>query len=401
MYSKSRLIGKSIFAAALATLSLIGAAGTALAQSGPITFTVDDDGADCPSAPYHDLASAVHAASLFDPAATKLIKVCPGTYAGLTTIDGLSNLELAGQPGATIVPGSAPYDRSLIQVTRSSGITIRGFRLDGRESLADTPDPIAAISFSESSGLIVQNMITGWREPTVGGNSLGTNLGSIIIHNTQGQAVTIDTNTVHDYQNYAIDVLGVAPVTISNNFTEAANPVSTTVEGIWLEADPAGGLVKSNSVMLDGGFPASCGGCDGVNLFESSGFMVTGNKIGGWDYGARIYTHCVALPDASNNAISGNVITDVRVAVQIFSQGRLSGCAGHADNNAVYNNTMVDTAALGDFGVNLDCTGLGAGATELNEAVITNTITHFGLGIGFWTSGCSPTGGFAPNIITP
>lgn len=94
------------------------------------TLVVDDDFADCPTATFTSIQSAVAAASAGDT-----IKVCAGTYTEQVTIPaGKDGVELRSVPplAATIkAPPAMVVPKAIVNITAAGDVTIRDFTISG------------------------------------------------------------------------------------------------------------------------------------------------------------------------------------------------------------------------------------------------------------------------------
>jgi parallel beta-helix repeat protein len=113
-------------------LASVGPAGAAAPETseGPNTRTVDDDGNDCPNAPYQSIQQAVD-----DSNAGDRIKVCPGLYEEQITIpadkDGLSLFSQKRLQAVIKAPQTMAEPGDIILVDGAQDVGIRQFVITG------------------------------------------------------------------------------------------------------------------------------------------------------------------------------------------------------------------------------------------------------------------------------
>jgi hypothetical protein len=300
----------------------------------------------------------------------KKIVVCPGTYPGAVTIDGINNLLVQGKKGARLIPGSTPFI-DLIGVTNGANVTIKGLTLDGEMSLPFTGTTIA-IRFSNASGAISGNTIINWHT-----DSYGTNLAIVGIQIVQSTplVVKIDRNKIINYQNVAVQIYGAALVDITGN----------TITGVWQQygilAQATGfgvpsGKIWSNKITGNG----TPSGSTGIYILEGSSFIITKNTVTLWGIGIWIDTFCNSASNASFNQVLNNKVNETFMGIRITSVSSGS-CDARADNNLVKGNKVMNSPAfLGGFGIIVSSNDPAPGApisTAQNNLVTRNTIKHF------------------------
>ena len=125
------------------------------------TILADDNNAECPTATQSTIQGAVAAAGAGN---TKIV-VCAGLYLGQVQVSSVANLKLVAKPGAVLQPNFGPFNRPLMLVSNSTNVTVKGFTVEGENSLS-TAASMAAIQFDKSSGSILNYTIMNWHAPT-------------------------------------------------------------------------------------------------------------------------------------------------------------------------------------------------------------------------------------------
>jgi hypothetical protein len=137
------------------------------ARAGAVVLLVDDDGADCPSAPHRTIAEAVAVAGEWDQ-----VQVCPGTYAEQVVI--ARKVRLVGLPDdarrVVIRPGALPESRPSLLGGKpiAAGIIVDGAEvqisridLDMSAAGVTTCDLLAGIYYRNASGKLRESRIEG------------------------------------------------------------------------------------------------------------------------------------------------------------------------------------------------------------------------------------------------
>src|ERR1700722_1722511 len=213
------------------------------AQSGPV-LVVDDDKVQCPTAEFSTIQSAIDAAS-----PGQQIRVCAGTYAEQVTIQ--KTVLLAADDGVTLIPAGVTENANgaggdniaaAILVKNATGVHITGFRVDGSANgLTGCAPRLVGVLFEGASGFLAHNAIRHFRlSSALAGCQSGN---AIEVATTAGGSsqVTIDGNSVDDYQKNGIT---------ANDTGSSAKVEFNTVTGIG--STPA---IAQNGVQI--GFGAA------------------------------------------------------------------------------------------------------------------------------------------------
>ena len=404
-------------------LALLLGTTVAPAHAAGINVVVDDD-LRCPKASFANLQDAID----FVGRSPGTITVCPGRYPGQFHVLDANDLTLVGAKGALIVPSfaTAPlFTGVLLEVERSTNVTVQGFTFDGLGALQSFGDP-NAVEYFDSTGTIQKNTVTNWHRPgfrlpdVVNGKPAGLLHGihAIGFSSTpggQGRPVKILNNTITAYQERAIDAEGDLTVTITGNKITAGLPaVDPGTFTLAINLAPAGatgaksptGLVKSNTITGHGGSSGSRTIDSGLLARQVGSLTVANNKLTHVVSGLSFFANCVSPAGSSNNVIKGNKISEAINGIEVTAIGGFPGaCDPHVDNyvitgNKIVNNTR-DALDFGLSGILFDVRGAGAGqAFALNEVVTGNTITFYLAGVNVPAQpGGTITGVFDPNRV--
>lgn len=181
---------------------------------------------DTGSAYYTTIQSAVAAATGTDVT----IIVCDGTYDEQVVVSGKTNLTIASHTaqGAVVEPpanGVGP----VVHVVNSTNVTIDGFEVTGGSHFKDTcdagDDRIAGVRYDDSTGTISDNLITAIKHTDSAYLGCQEGLGIWVASSDTGHSnVTIDSNTVTDYQKAGIVVNTAGSfATVTRNSIEGAS----------------------------------------------------------------------------------------------------------------------------------------------------------------------------------
>jgi nitrous oxidase accessory protein NosD len=262
---------------------------------------VDDDRVQCPTATFTSIQDAINAAS-----PGNLIRVCPGTYSEQLSID--KSLSIEGDNGAILLPSNM-----LVNATGSSGVPIaaailvkeaadveiEGLIVDTANSAITGCSPdLIGILYQNSSGSIKHNAV---RNTKLAVSLNGCQSGDAIVVQSFGSEtskVTINDNSVHDYQKNGItgNELGT-DVTITNNIVAGLGPTSGAAQnGIQIGFGATGDILR-NTVTDHVWSPcvslANCAfNATGILIFQSDDVRVehnsaTTNQIGIYGGGLR------------------------------------------------------------------------------------------------------------------
>jgi hypothetical protein len=309
----------------------------------------------------------------------------------------------------------------LLDVDRSTNVTVQGLTFDGQGALQNFGDP-NAIEYFDSTGTIQKNTITNWHRPgfrpadLVRGQPAGLLHGIHAIGFRVTQApVKIANNTITDYQERGIDAEGDLVVTITGNKLTAGlpdDPAATFTQAINLQptgttgATSPTGLVKGNTITGHGGPSGSHAIDTGILAKQVGSLSVLHNTLTQVVVGISFFANCVSPADSNNNTVKANKITEAIDGIDVTAIGGFAGaCDPHVDNYLITGNTIGnnvhDPQDFGLSGILFDIHGVGMGqAFALNETVTGNTITFYVVGVNTLAQpGGTITGAFEPNNI--
>lgn len=401
-------------------LSLTLGSSIAPAGAAGINIVVDDN-LSCPGANFSNLQDAIN----FVGSSPGTITVCPGFYRGEFQIVNANNLQVIGKRGAVIAPSFATsplFTGVLLEVDRSTNVTVQGLTFDGLGALQSFGDP-NAIEYFDSTGTIQKNTVTSWHRPGFRPPDLlnGKPVGLLHAIHAIGFSVTqapikIASNTIVNYQEEGIHAEGDLTVTITGNMLTAGlppgDPANTFTNAIVLQ--PLGtnrarspiGLVKGNTITGHGGSSGSNTIDTGILAKQVGSLTVLRNTLTHVVIGVDFFANCVSPADANNNTIKSNKITEAITGIQVTAIGGFpGGCDPHVDNYVITGNKIVNNARdpldFGLSGIQFDIHGVGTGhAFALNETVMGNTITFYLEGVDTLAQpGGTITGIFEPNDI--
>ncbi len=296
---------------------------------------VDDDRVQCPTATFTSIQDAINAASPGD-----LIRVCPGKYPEQLSID--KSLSIEGDNGAILLPSNMVVNTSgssgapiaaAILVKEAANVEIEGLIVDTANSgiIECSPDLIG-ILYQNSSGRIEHNAV---RNVKLSVSLNGCQSGDAIVVQSLGSEtseVTVDDNSVHDYQKNGItgNELGTE-VTITNNIVTGLGPTTGAAQnGIQIGFGATGG-VQRNTVTDNVWSPCvSLENCafnaTGILIFQSDDVHVEHNSVATNQIG--IYA------GGQHNEIESNNISNSPV---------LDGIDLASDNNLASRNDVINS----------------------------------------------------------
>ena len=283
---------------------------------------VDDDKVECPTAAFTSIQDAINAAK-----AGNLIRVCPGTYHEQLSIN--KSLSIEGDNGAILLPvnmvantsgsSGAPIAAAIL-VKDAANVEIEGLIVDTANSgvSACSPDLIG-ILYQNSSGSIEHNAV---RNTKLSVSLNGCQSGDAIVVQSLGggtSKVSIDDNSVHDYQKNGItgNEAGTE-VAITNNVVTGLGPTTGAAQnGIQIGFGAKGGVLR-NTVTDNVWAPCvSLTNCafnaTGILVFQSDDVLVEHNSVATNQVG--IFTN------GQNAKIESNKISNSLVLVGIDLAG--------------------------------------------------------------------------------
>ena len=295
---------------------------------------VDDDKVQCPTATFTSIQDAINAAR-----PGSLIRVCPGTNTEQLSID--KSLSIEGDNGAILLPSnmlanatgsSGTPIASAIFLKEAADFDIEGLIVDTANSgITQCSPDLIGILYQNSSGSIRHNAV---RNTKLSVSLNGCQSGEAIVAQSLGgetSTVTIDDNSVHDYQKDGItgNESG-SEVAISNNVVTGLGPTTGAAQnGIQKGFGPKGSVLR-NTVTDNVWSPCvSLENCafnaSGILIFQSDDVRVEHNKVATNQLG--IYA------SGQGDEIESNDISNSLVLVGID----LAGDNGLAIRNGVTN----------------------------------------------------------------
>jgi hypothetical protein len=324
---------------------VIISATMARAQSGPVLL-VDDDKVQCPTAEFSTIQAAIDAAS-----PGQQIRVCAGTYAEQLTIQ--KTVLLAADDGVTVIPSGVVENSNgaggeniaaAILVKNATGVHITGFRVDGSANgLTGCAPRLVGVLFEDASGFLAHNAIRHFRlSSALAGCQSGN---AIEVATTAGGSsqVTINGNSVDDYQKNGITAndAGSSAKVEFNTVTGIGSTPAIAQNGVQIGFGAAG-TITSNTISNNLYAPCvSAAQCDtnatGILIFQSTGVVIASNSVGNNNIGV--------FSNGDNTHVESN---------QISNTIALDGVAFQSNGNVALSNNIVqsDEAALSLQGEN-------------------------------------------------
>jgi nitrous oxidase accessory protein NosD len=283
---------------------------------------VDDDKVQCPTATFTSIQDAINAAN-----PGSLIRVCPGTYREQLSIN--KSLSVEGDNGAIVMPSSmvanttgssgAPIAAAIL-VKNAANAEIEGLIVDTANSgITECSPDLIGILYQNSSGSIEHNAV---RNTNLSVSLNGCQSGDAIVVQSLGggtSKVSIDDNSVHDYQKNGItgNELGT-DVAVTNNVVTGLGPTTGAAQnGIQIGFGAKGGVLR-NTVTDNVWAPCvSLTNCafnaTGILVFQSDDVRVERNSVATSQVG--IFTN------GQNAKIESNTISNSLVLVGIDLAG--------------------------------------------------------------------------------
>lgn len=314
------------------------------------TFVVDDDGLQCPGAPFTTIQAAVNAAGNGDT-----IQVCPGTYPepapGPLTINKILNV-LGAQAGVDARgvrgPESVITDTQGTTVTASS-VVIDGFTVqnsthpfvNGGFGILMAPG-ITGINGTQVLNNIVQNNIIGIGLANAGGRPAVIRHNLIQNNNAPGAATGSGIYTDQFVSGGAVRDVLVQENTFSRNSVAALN-ISNT--------DPVNGVFN-----LDVDTNSFDGNGRGVLFFSVHNSTIQDNSITNSTLTAISLVDFVTNLDILRNDLRFGASDAIRLTEAGFVAGLSSGLEIHQNNIEVFVGNGLTVGPMSHVGtVNAEC----------------------------------------------
>jgi parallel beta-helix repeat protein len=314
------------------------------------TLLVDDDKVQCPTAAFTKIQDAVSAAANGDT-----IRVCAGVYKEQVTIT--KALTITGDNGAIVMPSAVVSNSTsltsgnpiaaVILVMNSTDTDLSGLTVDGANNgITGCAPNLIGIYYRNASGTIQNNTVRNMKlSPALNGCQSG--LGIFVQSGLGTSKVTIDTNSVHDFQKNGItgNEVGTS-VTVRHNVVAGVGPTTGAAQNGIQIGFGADGTVDSNASANHVWSPCvdvSCAAnATDVLVFQSDGVEIMHNIAG------RSQGGIVVL--ANNGKVHDNTVFDSL----IFDGIDLIGNGNTADSNTV---TKSDESGIFVQGNNNKVTG--------------------------------------------
>jgi copper-binding protein NosD len=302
---------------------------------------VDDDKAQCPSAQYSTIQSAVNAANSGD-----VIRVCAGIYPEQVTID--KAITLRADNGAIVIPSnmiqnatSISSGDSIAAVFAAQGaqdIVISGFIIDGsNNALTECSPRLVGVFFQNASGHIRHNAIRHLNSSAINGCQSGNGV-EVESASGTGSDVTVADNSVWDYQKNGITGNDSGTqIAVEGNAVSGVGPTTGAAQNGIQIGFGATGRIVNNSVSGNVWSPCvSFDVCEtnatGILIFESNGVFVSNNSLA---------TNQIAIFNGGDHStIVSNTITNSITLFGVALVGDSNSVAlntfAHADDAAIY-----------------------------------------------------------------
>jgi nitrous oxidase accessory protein NosD len=249
---------------------------------------VDDDKVQCPAATFTSIQDAIKAAN-----PGSLIRVCPGTYREQLSIN--KSLRIEGDNGAIVLPSNMVANTAgssgspiaaAILVKDAENVEIEGLIVDtAHNGITECSPDLIGILYQNSSGSIEHNAVRNTKlSVSLNGCQSGD---AIVVQSLGGQSskVSIDDNSVHDYQKNGItgNESGTE-VTITNNVVTGIGPTTGAAQnGIQIGFGGKGSVLR-NTVTDNVWSPCvSLKNCafnaTGILIFQSDDVRVEHNSV--------------------------------------------------------------------------------------------------------------------------
>jgi hypothetical protein len=310
------------------------------ACSNAATLTVGKSTGPCPNSSYSTIGAALSTAASGD-----IIEICPGLYPEQLTITKSVKLRGIGAGGygrvllqpAAITNVQNPLQsgtsfQAAISVINTTDVEIKDLAIDASlNSASGCTVSLAAIHFSNSSGTVANNAISGAQlsDPTTCTTLFPGNGFGVLVDTTTGQSgpfdVAITGNSIHQFNRNGILVNGAGiSATISDNTISGIGPSTGYNQfGVFI----ALGAVANISHNLIN--QANCGSIDLTTCMNLRSEGIVFRAAGdGSVADSNIITNVqsgIFLNGATHAQVSNNVIMSVDALDGIDIQGTASG----------------------------------------------------------------------------
>jgi hypothetical protein len=268
-----------------------------------------------------------------------IVEVCPGTYAEQVTIskpltlEGITS-ENSAQAVIAIPSGGLAGSGLVAQVTVTAGpVNITNITVDGTNNNLNGNPTLAGIYYSPGSSGTIKFVTTQFQLNE--GNGLG------ILGN--GESLTIENCSIHDFDFAGIEVSDSAPSTVNQNYV---NVVSAT--GLVT------GIIVENTASLIGNTisgPGNSVDSQGI-VVDSESATITNNTFTNWLYGIVDYGGAKYTSNTIRNTGVGILLgsTGATVDSNVITQAVYDGIEFGCNTNSVKGNTL-NNMAIGIEGI--------------------------------------------------
>jgi len=332
------------------------------------TLVVDDDFADCPTATFTSIQSAVAAASAGDT-----IKVCAGTYIEQVTITaGKDGLELRSMPplAATIKAPVLMLDpKAIVHISGADDVTIRDFTISGPGGSGCDSIRYGIRVDGDGSAKIRGNHITMIHDTPFSGCQNGNAIQIGRQFEGQTGSAEITNNGIDKYQKSGIVVDNVGSnATIRNNLILGVGPTITIAQNGVQVSRGATASVEKNDIS-DNLYAPMTVVSTGVLLFQPGAAVDVGhNKLRRND--ESIFSISAVGPKIQHNDIADNTfdgigLDDTSGAAVEHNSSEGNGFDGIWVSSTSANNTMAHNKMKNntEHDAHDDSVGTGTGGT--------------------------------------
>lgn len=338
------------------------------------TFTVDNPPkADCPTAQYTTIQSAVSAATSM---AGATIRVCAGTYPENVVITSRLNLRGDG-PTKVFVTGAPSSAGPIIGVSGAVRVVVRGMTVDGQSQMVG--GVVYGIRFTDTSGIIRDMHVLNVRDSS----GIAQGIAIRVEGGSSSPQVKVEDNLIRNYVRVGIlanAAMGPLEVRIEENEIFGPNPLSANAPNGIQVSRGASGRVEENKVSgatVAPGNPGAGVG-SGILLFCAGPTRLKENRVTTSDVG-------IALADNAGATVSRNRVEDSVFDAYSLQFGLTSlfgplGCPGSipsfTKNNVLRDNRARDS---GENGISLVSFDVNFPDQPKDNTVSKNDIRYSGI----------------------
>ena len=356
------------------------------------TLTVGTAQSGCPSAKYTTISAALAAAKSGDE-----IDICPALYPEQLVISKPVTLRGLGANGIQRVllqpagmTATVPGSQAVINVVDTSDVVIDGLAIDASQNtVSGCTVTLAAIHFSNSSGIVSNNAIFGAQlsDPSSCAKLFPGNGFGVLVDTTTGHtgpfSVAIRGNSIHDFNRDGVLINGAGiRADVSGNIISGVGPSTGYNQFGVFVAIGAVANVSRNTI--------SQGNCGSIEIAaciaaRSEGIVfraVGDNSVADFNIITNVQSG-IFLNGANKAQIISNFIANVDALDGIDIQGT---AAGHFTNSVIAGNTISHVFPIGPT-ASMNETGCGIseipGTGVAQNVFLNNTISDAYCGVAF------------------